>query len=135
METKCNDSDESNPEIIKKEVELQTCEWCQIEFTRSEFLKHLDNCRSTNTIHQLDVRRNQKYILNGKLYSIFEVEHVVRYQHQNRKTRYAIIRLVCDEDQTIIRTAFFSNRRFVVDKNKHILLHEILLHEKMISHL
>jgi hypothetical protein len=110
---------EENKRIFKR------CTWCEIEFTWSDFWEHHDECKVTNSISALDIHRNRKYIKNGKMYVVSDIERVIRRNRdQGRCTpvNSIFVRLYCDEDQTSIRYAFNWNRRFRVDENKHIII-------------
>ena len=113
---------------IEKEVSKQIfrrCSWCENELTWSEFWEHHDDCKRKNSISEIDIRRNQKYIKNGKMYVISDIDRVVR-RHRDRgrcsQVNYIFARLYCDEDQTSIRHAFIWDRRFRLDENKHIII-------------
>jgi hypothetical protein len=110
---------EENTKIFRR------CSWCEIEFIWSDFWDHHDECRRKNSISEIDIRRNQKYIKNGKMYVISDIDRIVR-RHKDRgrcsPVNYIFVRLYCDEDQTTIRYAFSWDRRFRVDENKHIII-------------
>ncbi len=115
-------------QIEKKEEAkkiFRRCSWCENDFTWSEFWEHHDDCKSKNSISEIDIRRNQKYIKNGKMYVISDIDRVVR-RHRDRdrcsQVNYIFGRLYCDEDQTSIRHAFSYDRRFRIDENKHIII-------------
>jgi hypothetical protein len=112
-----------NPKKEENKKIFRRCSWCEIEFTWSEFWEHHDNCKRKNSISQIDIRRNQKYIKNGKMYTISDIEHVFRRnKHRSSQVNSIIVRLYCDEDQTSIRHAFSWDRRFKLDENNHIII-------------
>jgi hypothetical protein len=112
---------EDQPKAEKEEI-IQ-CAWCLVEFAQREFWKHADDCRRQNSILQIDLRRNQKYVKDGKMYTISEIEHVFRRSnHRSGQVNSIIVRLYCDEDQTSIRTAFRSDKRFRIDEHNYIYL-------------
>jgi hypothetical protein len=114
---------EENPNKEENKKIFRRCSWCEIEFTWSEFWEHHDNCKRKNSISQIDIRRNQKYIKNGKMYTISDIEHVFRRnKHRSSQVNSIIVRLYCDEDQTSIRHAFSCDRRFKLDENNHIII-------------
>ena len=98
------------------------CLWCQVEFISSEFWKHYDNCKRKNSISEIDIRRNQTYIKDGKKYRISDIERVFRRNRRLGEVNAIIVRLYCDEDQTSIRHAFRHDGRFKVDENNHIII-------------
>jgi hypothetical protein len=111
------ENDEENEKIIK-------CFMCQMDILRVDYYRnHYEDCRRKNTIRSLDVRRNQTYIKDGKMYKILDIVHVYRrgggrFSQINHK----IVELYCEEDQSKIRMAFRWDKRFVVDKNNCIII-------------
>ncbi len=112
--------------IEKKEEEkniYKCCLWCEQDFTWTGFWEHYDNCKSKKSISQIDIRRNQKYIKNGKIYKITDIEHVFRRtKHRSSQVNSIIVRLYCDEDQTSIRIAFRHDKSFRVDEKNDIII-------------
>jgi hypothetical protein len=109
------DIEPHDPNIIK-------CSYCQTDFALVEFRKHNDQCRETHSIPSLQLRRSQKYIKNGKLYTISNVERVIRRNKNSPTVNYAIVRLHCEEDQTSIVSWFAYNKRFRIDENNNIII-------------
>lgn len=112
-----------NPKKQEDKKIYKCCLWCENKFTWLEFWEHYDNCKRKKSISQIDIRRNQKYIKNGKMYTISDIEHVFRRnQRRYSEVNSIIVRLYCDEDQTSIRTAFRGDSRFRVDENNYIII-------------
>jgi hypothetical protein len=113
---------EENPNKEENKKIFRRCSWCEIEFTWTEFWEHHDDCRRKNSISALDIRRNRKYIKNGKMYVVSDIERVIRRNRGKGQVNYIFARLYCDEDQTSIMHAFRWDRRFRVDENTHIII-------------
>jgi hypothetical protein len=107
---------ENEDQLQTEKEEIIQCAWCLVEFAQREFWKQ-------NSILQIDLRRNQKYVKDGKMYTISDIEHVFRRSNRSSgQVNSIIVRLYCDEDQTSIRTAFRSDKRFRMDEHNYIYL-------------
>jgi hypothetical protein len=74
-----------------------------------------------NTVPALEIRKNQKCITNGKLYTIMDILRVFR-RKQTGQVYCKIASLYCEEDQTNIQIAVHWDEQFKVDENNYIII-------------